>query len=187
MFTVDGEEITQENFQEMVVETGMSIVFSMGEDFIARDKPKLRHARFGEFKFTADVLDMTPSERNSLNPIVAEGYAHTRTAPFCRTRGEASDGVLSVYDDNYKPAARNAAHFALKVSQIKPYTPPNSTKYKDIPNVCNPGEGDRGMEAPTSDLQAMLNVHRNDEIDALGSVGKKWEPEATTMSDIQNL
>jgi len=96
---------------------------------------------------------MNPHERNALNPVVAEGYAHTRTAPFCRTRGEASDGVLSVYDDNYKPSARNASQFALKVSMKKAHTPPVSTKYHDLPRVDEPGEGARASEATSTKLQ----------------------------------
>lgn len=187
LFTHDGEEIVKENFQEMVTENGMDIIFSMGEDFVPREV-KPRHPRFGEFKFSQDVLDMTPQERNSLNPIVAEGYAHTRTAPFCRSAGSGDVGnkaSLSVFDDNYKPAARNAAHFALKLSARKPYHPPQATRFKEIPDVDEPGTGTREVEKPSSMLK-VLSVHRHDEDDACGSEGLPWEPEAQVMMDIEN-
>jgi len=189
LFTQEGEEITSDNFQEMVTLTGMDIIFSMGEDFLDRGDSKARHPRFGEFKFSADVLDMTPQERNSLNPIVSEGYAHSRTAPFCRTlSGSGEVGGMasrSVFDDDYKLAARNAAHFALKLSDPKPYHPPRATKFKEIPDVVEPGTGVRDIEKPSSMLK-MLSVHRHDEDDACGSEGMPWEPEARVMLDIES-
>jgi len=178
MFDLEGTEITADNFSEMVT-NAMSVVFSTGEDFLPRST-QVRHARFGKMRFDVDLLEMTAEQRNSDNPIVSEGYAHTRTPPFLRTQTEEAS-KLSVFDPDYRPPSKFSAKFS---SPAKPYSPPVATKFNAPPDVDEPGAGLRSDEPPSSRVKAKLSVHRYEELDVNGAQGQSWQEETAAMSNI---
>lgn len=161
VFRTDGTEVTEAPWQE--IHSGDELVFSCGEPFKQRVN-LVRHSKFGSLSFSVDRLDMTPAERNSLNPIVAEGYRHTRTAPFCRTRGPVER----------KPTKLGFEATAL-VRTVKKTTgsPPRPCKFKDIPDANAIADdtaalmATRGVSAqPGSPVKQMLGPHRHTEEEA---------------------
>eukprot|EP00656_Telonema_subtile_P020105 TRINITY_DN2126_c0_g1_i4.p1 TRINITY_DN2126_c0_g1~~TRINITY_DN2126_c0_g1_i4.p1 ORF type:complete len:585 (+),score=117.91 TRINITY_DN2126_c0_g1_i4:250-2004(+) len=161
VFRQDGTEVTEAAWED--IHSGDELVFSCGEAFKPRDN-MVRHSKFGSLCFSVDRLDMMPSERNSLNPIVAEGYQHTRTAPFCRTR---------------KPAERKPKNLGFEattlVRNVKKTSgsPPKACRFRDIPDANALADDVVGLLAtrgvcaqPGSPVRQMLGAHRHMEEEA---------------------